>query len=302
METLIRPTLLVLAAGMGSRYGGLKQLDAVGPNGETIVDYSIFDARRAGFEKIVFVIRRAIEEAFKSTIGARFEERIAVEYVFQELGTLPHGFAVPEGRTKPWGTAHAVLMGANVVHEPFAVINADDFYGAESYRVLVKHLLSGSSDYAMVGFTLRNTLSEFGSVSRGLCNVDESGYLRDVAEFKEIEQEGEHVIASDGDNQLRKLTGDETVSMNMWGFTPRIFAQLEEYFREFLKEHRNELKSECYIPSAVNDLIGGGQAKVRVLSSGDSWFGVTYREDHPRVVTSINRLIENRGYPRTLWT
>jgi NDP-sugar pyrophosphorylase family protein len=296
------PTLLVLAAGMGSRYGGLKQLEPVGQSGETIIDYSIFDARRAGFEQIVFVIRKEIEEVFKSTIGVRFEKRIAVKYVFQELGKLAPGFALPEGRTKPWGTTHAILMAANVIDEPFAVINADDFYGEESYRVLAGHLKSGTPDDAMVGFILRNTLSDFGTVSRGVCHVDERGCLKDISELTGIEQAGAHVIARDAEGRERKLTGGEVVSMNMWGFTPQIFAQLDAYFQEFLNNHASELKSECYIPTAVNNLICTGKVKVKVLSSRDAWFGVTYRDDHPRVVASINHLIENGIYPRRLWT
>ncbi len=298
---MINPTLLVLAAGMGSRYGGLKQLDPVGPDGETIIDYSIFDARRAGFEKIVFVIRKEIEEAFKSSIGARFEKRIAVDYVFQEIGKLTPGFSLPEGRTKPWGTTHAILMAANVIHEPFAVINSDDFYGAESYRVLARHLQSSATDYAMVGFRLRNTLSEFGTVARGVCHVDENGILRDITELMGIERDDGHVVNTDAEGQLKKLTGDEIVSMNMWGFMPQVFAQLDQYFQEFLKVHGTELKSECYIPSTINNLICAGQVKVRVLSSGDTWFGVTYREDHPRVVNSIRHLIDGGTYPKRLW-
>jgi dTDP-glucose pyrophosphorylase len=299
---MTNPTLLVLAAGMGSRYGGLKQLDAVGPNGEAIMDYSIFDARRAGFGKIVFVIRKDMEDAFKSTIGARFEKRIAVQYVFQELGKLLPGFSLPAGRTKPWGTTHAILMAANVIHEPFAVINADDFYGAESYRALGHHLQSGTTDYAMVGFTLRNTLSEFGIVARGVCHVDKDSFLRDISELKGIERDGGRVINTDAEGQEVKLTGGEVVSMNMWGFLPQVFAQLDKHFQEFLKAHSADLKSECYIPSTVNELICAGQAKVKVLSSGETWFGVTYREDHPRVVKEINKLIESGSYPRKLWT
>lgn len=301
MDGMVSPTLLVLAAGMGSRYGGLKQLEPVGPDGETIIDYSIFDARRAGFEKIVFVIRRDIEEPFKRAIGARFEKRIAVEYVFQDVGKLLPGFSPPNGRTKPWGTTHAILMAANAIREPFGVINADDFYGAGSYRVLAEHLQSGTPDYGMVGFVLRNTLSEFGTVARGVCHVSDDGYLKDITELTAIEREGLRITNVDSVGQETLLSGDEVVSMNMWGFGPQIFSQLYEQFEQFLKRYGNDVNAECYIPSTVNTLILEGQARVKVLRSGDSWFGVTYREDHPRVVESITRLTEAGIYPRQLW-
>lgn len=295
------PTLLVMAAGMGSRYGGLKQIDPVGPNGETIIDYSIHDAIRAGFGKLVFVIRKDIAEAFKETVGARFEQRIPVEYVYQELTDLPPGFSVPEGRTKPWGTTQAVLMAAEVIREPFAVINADDFYGAESYRVLAEHLRSGSPDSAMVAFILRNTLSEFGSVARGVCRVDSSGYLIGVEELTNIERDGDRAKNTDPSGKVTELTGDEPVSMNMWGFSPAIFPQLRELFRRFLEKSGHELKAESYIPSAVNELVAAGQTRVKVLRSPDAWFGVTYREDKSRVVDSIARLIEAGRYSAPLW-
>lgn len=298
---MITPTLLVLAAGMGSRYGGLKQLDAVGPDGETIMDYSIFDARRAGFGKVVFVIRKEFEEAFRAKVGARFAKHVQVEYVFQELGKLIPGFSVPEGRTKPWGTTHAILMAANAIHEPFGVINADDFYGAESFRVLAQHLQTGSSDYAMVGFVLRNTLSEFGAVARGVCHVSDNGYLKDIEELKSIEQKGIRITNVEADGQETVLNGGEMVSMNMWGFTPEIFGQLREQFQQFIKQHGSDLKAECYLPDTVNALIQEGRARVKVLRSGDAWFGVTYREDHPRVVQNIERLVEEGTYPGKLW-
>ncbi len=298
---MVSPTLLVLAAGMGSRYGGLKQLEPVGPEDETIMDYSIFDARRAGFGKIVFVIRKDIEEQFKRAIGARFEKRIAVDYVFQDVGNLLPGFSPPNGRTKPWGTTHAILMAANAIHEPFGVINADDFYGAGSYRVLVQHLQSGTPDYAMVGFVLRNTLSEFGTVARGVCHVSDDGYLKDITELTAIEREGLRITNIESEGLETVLSGAEVVSMNMWGFGPQVFSQLYEQFERFLKRYGNDVDAECYIPNTVNTLILERQARVKVLRSGDSWFGVTYREDHPRVVESITRLIEAGSYPRQLW-
>lgn len=298
---MVSPILLVLAAGMGSRYGGMKQIDPVGPNGEAIMDYSIYDAHRAGFGKVVFVIRKEIEQPFKQMIGTRFEKRIAVEYVFQELGKLAPGFFLPAGRTKPWGTTHAILMAAGTIHEPFAVINADDFYGADSFRVLARHLQAGTEDYAMVGYVLRNTLSDFGAVSRGICKVDENGYLGEVVELKSIEREGGHAVNTDAEDNETKLSGSEVVSMNMWGFTPRIFGQLREHFKTFLEVSGNDLKAECYIPSIVNELLLDGQTRVKVLHCADSWFGVTYREDRPRAVDSIRRLIEGGYYPKKLW-
>lgn len=295
------PTLLVLAAGMGNRYGGLKQIDPVGPGGEAIIDYSAFDALRAGFGKLVFVIRKDIEQPFKQFVGARFEKRVAVDYVFQDLDDLPAGFHVPAGRTKPWGTAHAVLAAAKAIHEPFAVINADDFYGAESFRLLGEHLQSGSAEYAMVGFILRNTLSRFGSVSRGVCRVSEGGYLEEAVELTQIEADGAHARNTDAEGKVTQLTGDEAVSMNMWGFTPQVFAQLEEHFKKFLEANALNVRSEFYIPTGINELVQAGRARVKVLRTHEPWFGVTYREDHPRVVESIGRLIRDGRYPERLW-
>jgi UTP-glucose-1-phosphate uridylyltransferase len=301
MSSATTPTLLVLAAGMGSRYGGLKQIEPVGPSGETIIDYSIFDAMRAGFGKLVFVIRKDIEQPFKDVIGSRFDKRIQVEYVFQELDKIPAPFKVPEGRTKPWGTTQAILMTADVIKEPFAVINADDFYGAESYRVLAEQLKSGSKDYAMVGFVLRNTLSDFGTVARGVCSVSQEGYLESIAELTAIGRDGDHAKNTDSDGKVTTLKGDEPVSMNFWGFTPEIFEQLKGHFRKFLEANGSDLKKECYIPSTVNDIMVAGQGRVKVLRSNDSWFGVTYREDHGHVVESIQRLVKNGVYPESLW-
>jgi NDP-sugar pyrophosphorylase family protein len=297
----MKPTLLILAAGMGSRYGGLKQIDPVGPHGETIIDYSIYDALRAGFGKLVFVIRKDLESQFREVIGVRFERRIAVEYVYQELGTLPPGFAVPPGRTKPWGTTHAILMAADAIREPFAAINADDFYGAQAYRLLAQHLQSGSADAAMVGFTLRNTLSDFGSVARGVCQTDERDFLEAVTELTKIERDGPGAKNSAGNNQITRLTGDEVVSMNFWGFRPDVFDRLRGTFGQFLKVHGSETTAECYIPSTVSELILTKQMRVKVLRTADSWFGVTYREDRPRVVENIRRLIAGGAYPERLW-
>jgi len=298
---MTKPTLLVLAAGMGSRYGGLKQIDPVGPAGETIIDYSIYDALRAGFGKLIFVIRKDIEKDFREIVGKHFERRAAVEYVFQELDKLPPGFSLPPGRTKPWGTTHAILMAENAIKEPFAAINADDFYGQNAYQVLAQHLTPGSPDYAMVGFILRNTLSDFGSVARGVSRVDANHYLTNIVEMTKIERAGRSAKNTDTDGKITELTGDEAVSMNFWGFTPALFPQIKTEFEKFLKKAGGEQKSECYIPTTVGDLVTNGQAKCKVLRSPDSWFGVTYREDRPMVVESIRKLIARGDYPEKLW-
>jgi len=295
------PTLLVLAAGAGSRYGGLKQIDPVGPTGETIIDYSIYDAIRAGFRKLVFVIRKDIEQQFREIVGARFEKRIAVEYVFQELDKLPAPYKLPEGRTKPWGTTHAILMAEGVVKENFAAINADDFYGQNAYKVLAQHLNAGSPDYAMVGFILKNTLSDFGTVARGVSRVDANNYLTNIVEMMKIERDGGSAKNTDADGKVTKLSGDEAVSMNFWGFTPALFPQIKVEFEKFLKKSGTEQKSECYIPATVGDLVTSGRAKCKVLRSPDSWFGVTYREDRTTVVESIRKLIAKGDYPEKLW-
>lgn len=301
------PTLLVLAAGMGSRYGGLKQIDPVGPGGEAILDYSVYDAMRAGFGRVVFLIRHSIEEAFRASVGSRYQGSIPVDYAFQELEDLPAGFAVPDGRSKPWGTTHAVLCAASALDGPFAVINADDFYGAASYRALAGHLQSGTKDFAMVGFVLRRTLSAFGSVARGICEVGDDGLLRTVVEHTKIEPEGaaaggmQAARSVEPDGSVQALTGDELVSMNMWGLTPELFAPLWADFHRFLEAAGNELKSECYLPNSVNTLVKNGQTRVRVLSSPDAWFGVTYREDRETVVARIAELVRAGAYPERLW-
>ncbi|HTV40523.1 MAG TPA: sugar phosphate nucleotidyltransferase [Candidatus Sulfotelmatobacter sp.] len=297
---MTEPTLLVLAAGMGSRYGGLKQIDPIGANGETIIDYSIYDAMRAGFGNVVFVIRRDIEEQFRQFVGSRFEKKIAVEYVFQELDKLPPDFSAPPHRTKPWGTGHAILMAADAIRRPFAAINADDFYGATSFRILAEHLTSGSADFAMVGFVLRNTLSEFGSVARGICRTTNDGFLESVTEMTKIERDGTGAQAAGPGGKVLQLTGNETVSMNMWGFTPSLFDELRSRFVEFLRKHANEEKSEFYIPSAVNEIVQDKRARVKVLRTPDSWFGVTYREDRPFVVKGIRELVARGEYPERL--
>jgi UTP-glucose-1-phosphate uridylyltransferase len=294
-------TLLVLAAGLGSRYGGLKQIDPVGPGGETLMDYSVYDALRAGFDKVVFVIRRDIEQSFKEKIGRRYEQRVHVEYVYQELNSLPAGFAVPPNRKKPWGTAHAVLVAALAIREPFGAINADDFYGAESFRLLSQHLQQNNADYAMVGFVLRNTLSEFGSVARGVCRLGPDGFLQNVVELTRIEREGDAAKYTDATGAVHPLTGDEVVSLNLWGFQPQIFQQLEREFSQFLKARQDDEKAEFFISTEIDKLVARREAKVKVLRTPDSWFGITYREDRAMVVSGIERLVRSGVYPQKLW-
>ena len=301
----MKPTLLVLAAGMGSRYGGLKQLDQVGPSGETIIDYSIFDAIRAGFGKVVFIIRRDIEDAFKNAIGSRYAGEIAVDYAFQQLDILPEGFSVPEGREKPWGTGHAVYCASNLVKEPFAVINGDDFYGREGFQLLADYLKQAKdgekADFSMCGFIMRNTLSDNGSVSRGVCEVDKNGNLSEVVETLKIERNGNGARSFMDDGSVFDYTGDEIVSMNMWGFTPSLFDYIEDMFIEFLRKRGREMKSEFFIPLVADTLIKQGKANVRVMTSKDEWFGITYREDKPGVVASVKKLVEQGIYPEKLF-
>ncbi|WP_080905221.1 nucleotidyltransferase [Parabacteroides sp. Marseille-P3160] len=300
----MKPTLFVLAAGMGSRYGGLKQLDGLGPNGETIMDYSIFDAIRGGFGKVVFVIRKDFEQDFREKILSKYENHIPVEVVFQALTDLPDGFTCPEGRTKPWGTNHAVLMGKSVIHEPFAVINADDFYGRDSFSVLGKELttLTGKkNDYCMVGYRVGNTLSESGSVARGVCSQNEEGFLTTVVERTAIERINGEIQFTDENGKKVVLEENTPVSMNMWGFTPDYFEHSEDYFKEFLKKNRDNLKSEYFIPLLVNDLITRGIARVKVLDTTSKWFGVTYAADRQGVVDKIRALIDAGEYPEKLF-
>lgn len=301
----MKPTLLVLAAGMGSRYGGLKQLDGVGPNGEPILEYSAYDALRAGYGKLVFVIRPDFAEAFEAQVARKFAAHIPVSYVFQNLSDLPDGFSLPPERQKPWGTGHAILAAESEIQEPFVAINADDFYGAAAYQVLGDYLSSMkdlmATDYAMVGYLLRNTLSDFGTVSRGVCHT-EDGYLQHIDEITKIAKAGQGGLYTDDDGQTQQLSGDVVVSMNIWGFLPSIFDHLKALFIEFLQTQGNQPKSEFYIPVAVGQLIDAGKAQVRVLESHDPWFGVTYREDKAFVQESISQLIAAGSYPTHLWS
>jgi len=299
-----KPTLLILAAGIGSRYGGLKQLDKVGPGGEAIIDYSIYDAIQAGFGKVVFVIRKSIEADFKEFIGNKLDGKIDVEYAFQELDKLPEGITINPERQKPWGTGHAVLMAADMIKENFAVINADDFYGRDAYTTIAKYfneLDFSSNDNCMVGYQLKNTLSDHGYVSRGQCTSDENNYLKDVVERTHIEKTDRGILFEDENKNLVKLDENTLVSMNFWGFTPQYFVQLEKRFVRFMEAHKTELKAEFFIPTVVNEMIEEGIGKTKVLESDASWFGVTYQEDRPVVVESIRELIREGKYPENLW-
>ena len=289
-------TLLIMAAGMGSRYGGLKQLDSVGPNGETIIDYSVYDAIRAGFNKVVFIIRREFEKEFKSQITNKYEGSIQVEFAFQELNNLPDGFECPPDRQKPWGTGQAILSAVDLIKEPFVVINGDDFYGLESYQIVSDYYKNEGDMFTMVAYELGNTLSEFGGVTRGLCTL-ENDLLSTVIETSNLER-SESGVSSDRNIEL---DGSEPVSMNVWGFTPDLFPYLRSMFNDFLKLEGKELKSEFFIPSVVNNLVQSNIKAVKVLKTGSSWFGVTYKEDKPHVVNKIKSLVDNDEYPLKLF-
>ena len=301
----MKPTLVVLAAGMGSRYGGLKQVDPVGPSGEAILDYSVFDAIRGGFGKVVFIIRRDFEAEFKEKVGKKYEGLIPVDYCYQDLNDLPASYTFPEGRTKPWGTAHAVRSARTVVKEPFAVINADDFYGRDAFAQLGKFLsqpqLSASSlHFCMAAYRLDLTLSENGSVARGICDVSAEGNLTGVTEMTKLVKAGDIAENRENPDAPVKVPLDARVSMNCWGFTPQLFAELEERFVKFLAARGTEMKSEWYIPFVVDELIKEGKADCKVLPTDSSWFGVTYREDKPYVVSEIKKLVDAGEYPSNL--
>lgn len=298
-----KPSLLLLAAGMGSRYGSLKQMDGVGPAGEAILDYSVFDAIRAGFGKVVFVIRHSFADDFREAFNERrFGNRIAVDYVFQELDYLPAGLTVPEGRTKPWGTNHAVMMGAKAINEPFGAINADDFYGADAFAKLGAFLSKAQAgEYCMVGYRLENTLSENGTVSRGVCQVSDDGHLVSMVERTAIGRRADGQIVYTLDGAEYPLTGSTPVSMNFFGFTPDYFMRSYNYFPEFYAAAQGNIKAEFYIPTMVNKLIGDGAARMSVLDTDSQWFGVTYKEDKPDVEARIRALIAQGVYPERLW-
>ena len=300
----MKPALLVLAAGMGSRYGGLKQLDGVGPCGETIMDYSVFDAVRAGFGKVVFVIRKHFREDFEKIIVSKYKDLIEIELVEQELDKLPEGFTLNPEREKPWGTGHATLMATGAINTPFAVINADDFYGAQSFKALadfLKEQFGKKGKFSMVGFYLNKTLSESGEVSRGICSVNEENYLTTVEEHHKVKEENGVITGIGMNGELHELDNNAYASMNMWGFTPDLFEEGNALFTEFLTENINEPKKEFYIPFIVNTLIEKGKADVKVLSSPDKWFGVTYKEDRPTVVEKLKEMTESGLYPSPLF-
>lgn len=301
----MKPTLFVLAAGMGSRYGGLKQLDGVGPGGATIMDYSIYDALRAGFGKVVFVIRHSFEADFTAKVVDKYKGHIPVEVVFQELDYLPEGYSCPPDRVKPWGTNHAVLMGKDAIKEPFAVINADDFYGRESFQILADWLTTKSDSknaYCMVGYRVGNTLSESGSVARGICEMDANNHLTTVVERTYIIRDTDGKIKyKDEHENLCEVAENTPVSMNMWGFTPDYFEHSKQAFKRFLDENVGQIKAEFFIPLVVNDLIVSGQATCTVLDTPSKWFGVTYADDRPMVVSKLEALVEAGEYPAKLW-
>ena len=290
-------TLLVMAAGMGSRYGGLKQLDAVGPNGETIIDFSVYDAIRAGYNKVVFIIRKDFEKQFKQKVSNKYKNKIDVEIVYQDLNDLPGSFRCPNERSKPWGTGHAILAARNAISEPFVAINGDDFYGKESFKVIGNYYSSVNSGFAMAAFQLDKTLSENGSVSRGICEQN-SNELVTVVETHDIKKNSAGIIECDRDISL---LGSELVSMNMWGFTPTLFDHLEKMFNDFLTGNISDLKSEFLIPSVINDLIEKNIEKVKVLKTQSTWFGVTYVEDKAFVESQIKELIQSGEYPVSLF-
>jgi NDP-sugar pyrophosphorylase family protein len=300
----MKTTLLFLAAGMGSRYGGLKQLDQFGPNGETLMEYSIYDGIKAGFEKIIFVIRRDFEQAFKETYIDKIKDKVEVDYVFQELNALPAGFSIPEGREKPWGTGHAIMVAKDVINEPFAVVNADDFYGREAYQIIHDFLATldkyDSTTYTIIGYPLAKTLSEHGHVSRGVCEVDKDGNLIEVIERLKIAREKNGIYYHEDGNSF-PLPEDTSVSMNLMGFDPTFFNYLEKYFVDFLKESIDNLKSEYLLPTVVNKLAVTNQVKVKVLKTDAQWFGVTYQEDRPIVIKKIKDMVEKGIYPSHLW-
>ena len=301
------PTLLVLAAGMGSRYGGLKQLDGFGPSGETIMDYSVYDALSAGFGKVVFVIRREFESAFRAAVGDKYASRVPVEYVFQQLDDLPPGFTVPSGRTKPWGTTHAIWSARRAIAEPFVSINADDYYGKTSFKAVAEHLMRSPSsgraaDYCMVGYPVLQTLSEYAAVTRAICKVDEAGFLETLVECSKVERAGDRARYLDGAGNAHLLGGDEVVSMNFWGFTPSVFDHLERHLTRFLELQGGAPgTSECLIPVVVDELLKEKAATVRVLPTSDVWFGVTHPEDKPTVTKTLHEMVTRGEYPSPIW-
>ncbi len=302
---MMKPTLLILAAGMGSRYGGLKQLDQLGPNGEAIIDYSMYDAIRAGFGKIVFVVRPEIEEATRKAFEPKLKGRVDIDFVYQELDLVPEGISYNPERKKPWGTAHAVWVAREAVHDPFLVINADDFYGPEAYKNAGEYLMQApepeNTDYCMIGYKVSETLSEHGVVSRGICESDPDHYLTAVVERTDIKRSNGTIVYIDNEGQEMELEEDVLVSMNIWGFKPSIFPFLTTHFTEFIKQNADKIKAEFYIPTIINELVRKDQARVKILPTHDQWFGVTYREDKVQAEQKLRKLIDRGVYPGKLW-
>jgi len=300
-----KPTLLVLAAGMGSRYGSLKQIDPVGPSGETIIDYSIFDAIRAGFGKIVFIIRKSFEQDFKDVFIAKLQNHIPVEYVFQEIDRVPEGIEISPDRTKPWGTGHAVLMAKDIIREPFAVINGDDFYGAGAFKTMSDYLSNLSPEqqtqFSLVSYQVGNTMSEYGTVSRGVCQGNKDGFLISVTERTNIQYTRGGIAYQEPDGTFVFLKPETLVSMNFWGFTPDYFTHIWPMFNEFIKANHDSLKAEFYIPSAIDRLISSSAASVKLLRSNERWFGITYKDDKPLVTEKLAQLVKAGVYPAKLW-
>ena len=304
-----KPILLIMAAGMGSRYGGLKQMDPVGGHGQVILDYSVFDAKQAGFETVVFIIKHEIEEAFKETVGARISKVMNVKYAYQQLDNLPDGYCVPEGRTKPWGTSHAILSAMNEINGPFAVINADDYYGPEAFKNIYEYLSTHSDtdsiyEYAMVGYLLKNTVTDNGHVARGVCDADGDGFLTDINERVRIEKLDNGIAYTEDEGKSWiSLPDDTIVSMNLWGFTESFVKEALARFGDFLDKAlvENPLKGEYFLPSVVDELLREKKARVKVLTSRDKWYGVTYKEDKPVVVAAIKAKTDNGEYPDNLW-
>jgi NDP-sugar pyrophosphorylase family protein len=302
-----KPSLVIMAAGMGNRYRGLKQIDPVGPNGELIIDYSIYDAKSAGFEKVVFIIKKEIEKDFKEVIGDRIEKQIKTEYVYQQLENLPQGVTLPESRIKPWGTGHAIMCCKDIVNEPFAVINADDYYGKESFKLLVEFLTTPQKEdeklhFCMAGYIIENTLTENGHVARGVCKVDENEFLQDIVERTHIEIKDNATKYTEDGEHFTTIPEGSTVSINCWGFTPEMIDELRNRFPAFLDHSKdNILKAEYFLPSVVDQLIKENKADAKVMKTFDKWYGVTYREDKEKVVSAINKLIAQGKYPERLW-
>ena len=301
----MKPTLLILAAGIGSRYGGMKQIDRVGPSGEAIIDYSIYDAIRAGFGRVVLIIRRNIEDDVRDFFEKKLSGRIKMDFVYQEMDMVPPGISYPPGRNKPWGTAHAIWVAANSIHESFVVINADDFYGRNSYKVVADYLAgektADHSNFCMIGYRVKNTLSDYGTVSRGLCAADDQSFLKSIVERPEIGKKNGQIYYKDDNHHDVLLTGEELVSMNIWGLTPVVFKLLEKRFNAFISTNADNTKAELYIPTAMNDIVKHGEASVKILPVFDRWFGITYREDKPLAQENIRKLIRQGVYPENLW-